>query len=105
MNDKYGNNSRLLFTDSLVYEIKTEDVYEYFIKDQEMLDFSNYSAKSSYYVDSNKLEVGKMKDETSGVGTVEFAGLKPKMYPLLVDDKCLRHLMNRIQSKYHQIGT
>ena len=46
-----------------------------------------------------------MKDETSGVATVEFAGLKPKMYPLLVDDKCLRHLMNRIQSKYHQIGT
>ena len=46
-----------------------------------------------------------MKDETSGVTTAEFAGLRPKMYPLLVDDKCLRHLMNRIQSKYHQIGT
>ena len=46
-----------------------------------------------------------MKDETSGVTTAEFAGLKAKMYPLLVDDKCLRHLMNRIQSKYHQIGT
>ena len=46
-----------------------------------------------------------MKDETGGVATAEFAGLKPKMYPLLVDDKCLRHLMNRIQSKYHQIGT
>ena len=29
---KYGNNSRLLFTDadSLMYEIKTEDVYKYF---------------------------------------------------------------------------
>ena len=37
-----------------------------------------------------------MKDETGGVATAEFAGLKPKMYPLLVDDKCLRHLMNRI---------
>ena len=43
INHKYGNNSRLLFTDSdsLAYEIKTEDVYEYFNKDQEMLDFSN----------------------------------------------------------------
>ena len=33
--NKYGNNSRLLFTDtdSLMYEIKTEDVYEYFSND------------------------------------------------------------------------
>ena len=34
--NKYGNNSRLLFTDtdSLMYEIKTEDVYEDFSKDK-----------------------------------------------------------------------
>ena len=33
--NKYGNNSRLLLTDtdSLMYEIKTEDVYEYFSND------------------------------------------------------------------------
>ena len=33
--NKCGNNSRLLFTDtdSLMYEIKTEDVYEDFSKD------------------------------------------------------------------------
>ena len=31
-----------------------------FIKDKE-LDFSNYSAKSKYYDDSNKLVVDKMK--------------------------------------------
>ena len=44
---EYGNNLRLLFTDtdSLMYEIKTRDVYEDFSKDKEMLDFSNYSAK------------------------------------------------------------
>ena len=32
--NKYGNNSRLLFTDtdSLMYEIKTEDVYEDFLQ-------------------------------------------------------------------------
>ena len=36
--DKYDNKSRLLFTDteSLMYEIKTEDVYEDFTKDKEM---------------------------------------------------------------------
>ena len=30
-------------TDSLMYEIKTEDIYEYFSKDKEMSDFSDYS--------------------------------------------------------------
>ena len=37
--NKYGNNSRLLFTDtdSLMYEIKTEDVYEDFGSNKEML--------------------------------------------------------------------
>ena len=55
--NKYGNNSILLFSDT-----KTKDVYEDFSKDTEMFDFSNYSTKSKYY-DSNKLVVGKMKDE------------------------------------------
>ena len=31
-----------------------------------MFDFSNYSAKSKYYDDSNKLIVGRIKDETGG---------------------------------------
>ena len=61
--NKYGNNSRLLFadTDSLIYEIKTEDVYECFSNDKEIFDFCNYSTKSKYYHNSNKLVAGKMK--------------------------------------------
>ena len=48
--NKYINNSRLLFTDtdSLMFEIKNEDVYKYFSNDREMFDFSNYSSKSKY---------------------------------------------------------
>ena len=66
---KCGNNSRLLLTDtdSLMYEIKTEDAYEDFSKDKKMFDFSNDLTKSKYYDNSNKLVVGKMKDETVGV--------------------------------------
>ena len=41
-----------------------------------MLDFSNNSAKTKYYDDSNKLAVGKMEDETAGVLIKEFAALK-----------------------------
>ena len=86
--NKYGNKTRLLSpdTDTLMYEIKTEDVYEDFSKDIDMFDFSNYSAKSKYYDNSSKLVVGKMKDETAGVAMEEFVGLKPKMYSYLVDD-------------------
>ena len=76
-----------------------------------------------------------MKDGTPGAAIEEFLGLKPKIYSYLVDDnsehkkakginknvlatishneykdfllnkKCLRHSMNRIQSKDHKIGT
>ena len=61
--NKYGNKSKLLFTDtdSLTYGIKTKDVYEHFSSNKENFDFSNYSTKSKHY-DSNKLVIGKMKD-------------------------------------------
>ena len=55
--NKYGNNSRLLSTDTnhLMYEIKIKDVYESFSKDKEIFDFSNYSAKSKYYDDFKQI--------------------------------------------------
>ena len=42
-------NSRLLFTyiDSLMYEIKTEDVYEDFSKDTEIFQFKKFSIQLS----------------------------------------------------------
>ena len=45
-------------TDSLMYEIKTEDVYEDLSNDKDMFGFSNYSTKSKFYDNSNKLVVG-----------------------------------------------
>ena len=50
-----------------MYEIKTEDVQKDFSNDKKMLRFSNYSTKSKYYDNSNKLVAGKMKDETAAV--------------------------------------
>ena len=123
--NEYGNNSRLLltYTDSLMYKIKTS-----------IFDFSNYSTKSKYYDNASKLVFRKVKDETSGVATETFIGLKPQMYSLLVDDnseykyakrvnknvvatighneykdvllnkKSLRHSMNTNQSKDQRIG-
>ena len=67
--NKYENKSKLLLTDtdSLMYEIKTEEYYEDFSSNKEMFDISNYSTKSKCYDNSNKLVLGKMKDETGGV--------------------------------------
>ena len=64
--NKYDNKSKLLFTDtdSLMNEIKTEDVYRNFSSNKEMFDFSNYWTKSKYYDDSNKLVIGKMTYQT-----------------------------------------
>ena len=86
--NKYDNKSKQLFigTDSIVYEIKTEDFYEDFTSDKEMFDFSNYLTKSHYYDDSNKLVIGKMKYETDGITIEEFVGLKLKMHSFLVDN-------------------
>ena len=89
--NKYESNSKLFFTDadSLIYEIKTDDVYEDFSSDKEMLCFSHYFSyyyKSKYYDDSNKSIISKIKDETGGVVIKEFIGLKPKMYLFLVDN-------------------
>ena len=66
----------LLFTDtdSLMYEIKTEDVYEDFSSNKEVFDFRKYSIKSKYYDNSNKLVIGKMKEKTRGTAIEEFVG-------------------------------
>ena len=47
---------------------------------------NNYSTKSKYYDDSNKLVIEKMKGKTGGVVIEEFVGLKSKMYSFLVDN-------------------
>ena len=63
-----------------MYETKNKDVYEDSSKGKEMLDFSNYSTKSEYYDDSNKLVVGINRDEAAGVAIKELARLEPKIF-------------------------
>ena len=58
-----------------------------------MFDFNNFSAESKYYDDSNKLSVGKMKDETGSVVIKEFVGLKPKISS---EDKKGKGVINNI---------
>ena len=62
--------------DSLMYEVKTEDVHEDFSNNKEIFDFTSYATKSKYSDNSKKLVVGKMKDETAGVVIEEFVEFK-----------------------------
>ena len=82
---KTFDNVRLLFTDpdSLVYEIKGVNVYDQCFKDKHLFDFSEYSKDYVYYDDSNKIVLGKMKDQLGVVKIDEFVGLKSKMYSLI----------------------
>ena len=134
---KHGCGAKLLFihTNRLVYEIKTDDVYEDFYEDRKLLDFSNYPKDSRFYDLVNIEVIGKMRDEVRGKIINEFVGLKSKMYSLVIANdrelnktKCvnknivdkirhkeyvnvlfskglMRHNKTRIQSKLHRIGT
>ena len=61
---KNNFDAELLFTDtdSLTYEIKSENVYEEFFKWKDLFDFSNYSKDSKLFDETNKklLVKGKM---------------------------------------------
>ena len=134
---KYDNSAKLLFanTDSLVYEIETNDVYEGFYENKFLFDFDNYSKDSKFFDLVYKKVFDKMKDEDKRKIIREFIELKSKMYSLvIVNDKEIKkakgvnknvvtnirhkeyidvlfnknlitHKIKRIQSKLHKIGT
>ena len=130
---KKNFDAELLFTDtdSLTYEIKSENVYEEFFKWKDLFDFSNYSKDLIFYDDTNKNVIGKIKNEYGRIILDEFIGLKLKMYSIqkidgsetstaegvniatefnefkdvLFSKKVIRHRMKRIQAKKHNIGT
>ena len=70
-------------TDSLVYDIKTEDFYEDIANDVEArFDTSGYS-KTDFRplpIGLNKKVIGLMKDELGGKIMTEFVALRPKLY-------------------------
>ena len=60
---KYDDKAKLLFTDtdSLTYEIETEDAYKDFWSDKDKFDNSEYSENSPYFDKFNKKVIGKFK--------------------------------------------
>ena len=88
---KYGENAKLLFTDtdSLAYEIQTEDFYRDISSDvKEKFDTSNYPKDhpSGILTGVNKKVIGMFKDEASGKQITEFVGLRAKLYSYRVEE-------------------
>ena len=82
---KYGDKAKLLFTDtdSLMYEIQTEDFYRdirWDVKDR--FDTSDYlpNHPSGIPTGCNKKVLGMFKDEAGGKIIDEFVGLRAKLY-------------------------
>ena len=136
MKRKYPD-STLLFTDtdSLTYQIQTDNLYEDFYADKHLFDFSGYEKESPFYNDENKKVIGKMKEELNEEIIEEFVGLRTKIYSLktkkeemknvkggkknvvkkdishrdyvdcLFEERKFMHTMQAIQSFKHQLYT
>ena len=88
---KYGNKAKLLFTDtdSLMYEIETEDFYKDISGDvKDRFDTSDYpdNHPSGIPTGINKKVLGMFKDETAGKIIKEFVGLRAKLYSFKMDE-------------------
>ena len=85
---KYGRNAKLLFTDtdSLCYEICTDDVYSDMMNDSHLFDTSDYPTSHQLYSSTNAKVIGKFKDECNGKPPLEFVGLRSKMYSIKMSE-------------------
>ena len=85
MVSRYESNVKLCFTDtnSLLYEIKTADIFKDMAQHIDDYDFSDYPKDHHLYNTHHKEDIGKFIDELNGTTLEEFIGLRPKCYSLL----------------------
>ena len=88
---KYKDRAELLFTDtdSLMYQIYTDDFYKDISKDIEnKFDTSDYPPNhpSGILTGVNKKVIGMFKDEVAGKQITYFVGLRPKLYSFKIEE-------------------
>ena len=99
MKPTYGDNPQLcyIYTDSLVYHIKTEDFYTDILNDVPMRfntsGYSNRPCNRPLPIGMNRKVIGLMKDKLGGAIMTEFIALRPKLYSFrkldgVEDKKC-----------------
>ena len=85
----YSPRCELLYTDmdSLLLEIKTDDIYKDIKSNENQYDTSDYPNWHPLHSNANKKDVGKMKGECAGTPIAECVCLRPKMYSILKADE------------------
>ena len=83
MKQKYPKGLTLCYmdTDSLIYDIETDDFYKDIAEDvKDRFDTSGYNPNWPLPVGLNKKVIGLMKEELGGEIMTEFLTLRPQMY-------------------------
>ena len=84
----YGDRARLMYmdTDSLIYHLQTEDMYEDNLRNPFWFDNSKYDPNNPlfgrFFNNRNKDVLGKFKDEYANGIITHFVAPRPKMYAL-----------------------
>ncbi|XP_078032837.1 uncharacterized protein LOC144467773 [Augochlora pura] len=106
MKSNFQTRCKILYTDtdSLIYQIDCDDVYETIKRDIDRYDTSNYDENNVYGVPiANKKVVGLMKDEKGGKIITEFVGLRAKMYAIRVqgedEEKKIKGINKNVTAK------
>ena len=80
----FENQYNLIYsdTDSMVYSIQHDDIYEWIKNNKEHFDLSD-SSVPELKDNTNKKVLGKFKDEINSLKMKEFIALNPKVYSVL----------------------
>jgi hypothetical protein len=84
----FENNYNVIYsdTDSLVYRIEHDDIYEWVKENKEHFDLSD-SIRQDLKDNTNKKVLGKFKDEMNTLIMKEFLALNPKVYSIIHQDQ------------------
>ena len=91
-------------TDSLLYEIETDDIYKTMLEHEDEFDFSEYPLAHACYNNKNHKVILKFKDELRSLILEEFIGLLPKCYSLFFHGQVKDNVVLHMEASEKQVA-